>query len=139
MQFLLQLPLSFLGLVDLLFFLLIELFLLLQAFLDPHAELILVFGLLVADLIGLWALEVIPDVLGRAELPSDLYLFLYLLGLVLYLYRGFVVVHPCKSYVNKTGTLFADLASELLDLHLLAVDDLLKFIELFGEGDVNER
>lgn len=139
MQLLLQLPLPLLGLIDLLLLLLVELLLLLQTLLDPHPQFILVLGLLIAHLVGLRALQVISDVLGGAELPSYLYLLLYLLRLVLYLYRGLVVVHPRQACVSQSGTFLADLASELLDFHLLAVDDLLQFVELFGEGDVDQR
>lgn len=56
MQLLLQFPLPLLGLVYFLLLLLVKLLLLLKALLDPHPELVFVFGLLVAYLIGLWTL-----------------------------------------------------------------------------------
>jgi hypothetical protein len=96
-QLLLQLPLSLLRLVDLFFFLFVELLLLLQTLLDPNSELVFVLGLFIADFISLRAFEIVPDVLRGAELPAYFDLLLDFIGLVLDLDGRLIVVDACKS------------------------------------------
>lgn len=99
-QFLFSLSFFSFELVDLFLLFLVYLLFGLQALLDPYSQLVLEFGLFIADFVGLRSFEVVSNILGRGELPPHFDLLLHLFSFCLHFELLVISQNPSDSYVN---------------------------------------